>query len=630
MRVIRLISRLLTGIVFVFSGFVKAIDPLGSTYKFTDYFNAFHLGFLEPFAMPLAILLSSLELVIGISLLLGYRKKFISWILLLFMSFFTILTLILALTNPVHDCGCFGDALILTNWETFLKNVVLMGLTVIIFMGRKEIESGNTGKEWLVISGFFLVAVSISLYCYNNLPLLDFRPFSVGTYIPDQMIIPEDAPQSEFETRLYYRNLETGKEKEFNMSDFPRDSTRWEFVDAVSKQISEGYEPPIHDFNVIAPDGSEITDEVLSFEGYTFLLVAYNIMEPEWKSLTDANEYFRLSQAVPGIRFFALTASLREEIDSLRKELSLEYDFCQVDEITLKTIIRSNPGLLLINNGTIMEKWPDNRFPDVEEFNSYKEILENFPFCTGCDLETISQAPPGARPDEYESLLYYKNITTDSIYEFSIDNFPRDSENWIFENSVTRLTEAGFKDPLSSFKISSAYGMDLKDVALNNDAYTLMFFLEDPAELSEQQFQAFNKFGGMAMDYLPDRVDVYAITGLEDQEILDFTLNNTSPFEYYTGSEYHIARLAGEEIRIVLIKNGKVVFNWRGSEIPDPEILSNLNTLDLRDPDVIIKPAVIKGQRMRAEKRIVYIFIISLLFTGLVLRIYFNRNSRDA
>ena len=139
MRTIRIFSRILVGIVFIFSGFVKSIDPLGSTYKFIDYFNAFHMSFLEGMALPLAILLSTLELVLGISLLLGYRMKIASKILLVFMTFFTILTLILALTNPVHDCGCFGDALILTNWQTFWKNVILMVPTLVIFFSGKII-----------------------------------------------------------------------------------------------------------------------------------------------------------------------------------------------------------------------------------------------------------------------------------------------------------------------------------------------------------------------------------------------------------------------------------------------------------------------------------------------------------
>jgi uncharacterized membrane protein YphA (DoxX/SURF4 family) len=631
MRILRMLSRLVVGIVFVFSGFVKAIDPLGSTYKFGDYFTAFDLGFLEPMALPLAVLLSSIELVLGFSLLLGYRMKFISWVLLIFMSFFTILTLILALTNPVSDCGCFGDALIMTNWQTFWKNVVIMGFTVVVFISRANYQKVREPfKEWTVISGFFILTIVLSLYCYRNLPLLDFRPYSVGTYIPDGMIIPDGAPESEFETRLYYRNRETGKEKEFSMENFPKDTTQWVFVDAESKQISQGYEPPIHDFNIIAPNGDEITDEIISYEDFTFLLVAYDAMESNENALQEANRIYKLSQAMEGIRFFAVSASLRENLDSLRTSLGLDYDFCQADEITLKTIIRSNPGLLLIKNGTILAKWSQNDFPGATDFGAYADLMQNYPFCKGCDLKLINEPPLGSRPDEYESLLYYKNVITDSVSEFTIDNFPRDTEKWIFENSVTRMTRSGFRNPLASLKISSAYGMDFKDIALYNDAWSLLIFMKDPGELNDDQFRALNKFGGMALEYLPGRVDVFAVTSLSDREILDFTNENISPFEYYVGDNTQIENLAGDQLRIVLVKDGKIMFNWSGKDIPEPDLLAEIEETTLPHPAAILTPSVLDELRISNEKRIVYIFFLSFIVISLVLRVYFNLKQPDA
>lgn len=631
MKMLRTLSRLLVGIVFIFSGFVKAVDPLGSTYKFGDYFTAFNIGFLESFALPLAILLSSIELVLGISLLLGYRMRFISWVVLLFMSFFTVLTFILALTNPVSDCGCFGDALILTNWETFWKNIVIMAFTLIVFISRDRYQLAREPvKEWNVIAGFFVLIVLLSLYCYRNLPLLDFRPYSVGTYIPDGMVIPEGAPQSEFETRLYYRNSETGEEKEFTMENFPKDTLKWEFIDAVSKQVSEGYEPPIHDFNIMAPDGSEITDEIISWQGYTFFLVSYNAHEADKEALKRANKYFQLSQAVEDIRFFAVSASLREDLDSIRLLTGLEYDFSQADEITLKTIVRSNPGLLLIKNGTIMDKWGHRNFPDNSDFQHYSDIFANFPFCKGCDMNVINQPPIGSRPDEYESLLYYRNANSDSIYEFTIDNFPRDSDEWMFENSVTRMTREGFRNPLSSLEISSVYGMDFKDIALYNDANSLLIFLQDPRKLSEDQFKALNKFGGMAMEYLPGRMEVFAVTSLSDREILDFMNENITPYECFIGDPDQVRKIAGDEVRLVLLNNGKVLYNWSGDAIPDPEVLAEIEEVSLRHPETVLTPGVLENMRSAAEKRIVYIFLLSFLVITLVLRVYFNLKEPDA
>ncbi len=222
MKIFRLVSRIITGLVFIFSGFVKAVDPLGSTYKFTDYFNAFHIGFLAPLALPLAIFLSSTELVLGITLLLGYRMRVAAWVLLVFMSFFTVLTFILALTNPVTDCGCFGDALILTNWETFLKNIVLMIFVVIIFTGRKQFPVVRRPlTEWAVVALFFLATVFFSLYNHAHLPLLDFRPYAVGANIAQGMAMPEGAPEDVYSTRADLQKQKDGRRKRVHHGELP-------------------------------------------------------------------------------------------------------------------------------------------------------------------------------------------------------------------------------------------------------------------------------------------------------------------------------------------------------------------------------------------------------------------------
>lgn len=631
MKLLRIFSRLLVGVVFIFSGFVKAVDPLGSTYKFVDYFNAFGIGFLEPIALPMAILLSTIELVLGISLLLGYRMRFSSWVILIFMSFFTILTFILALTNPVQDCGCFGDALILTNWETFWKNVVIMVFTLVIFFSRNQyVPVRSTPKEWSVITGFFVAVVLLSIYCYNNLPLLDFRPYHVGNYIPDAMIIPEDAPRSEFETVLFYKNLESGEENEFTMENFPRDTLKWEFVDAVTTQISQGYEPPIHDFNIIAPDGGEITEDIIHEEDFTFLLVTYDALEADAEALREANKYFHLSQAAEDISFFAVSSTLREDLDSLRIVRDLEYDFSQADEITLKTIVRSNPGLLLIKNGTIMGKWHYNNFPGKKELEAYEDVFNNFPFCSGCDLRLISQAPLGSRADEYETVLYYRNVAQGKIGEFNVDNFPRNTDEWIFENSVTEKVGSGFQDPVSGIEIKSAYGMDFNEIAFMNDAYSLLIFLSDPSELDEDQFRALNKLGGMAMKYLPERVDVFAVTSLNDKQILDFTRDNISPFEYYSGNPGQVEKFAGDSIRIVLVNNAKVIYSWKGMNVPDPSVFAEVQPETLREAETVFNPWILTEKVREDEKRIVYIFILGFFFIALVLRFYFNLKEPDA
>ena len=365
MRILALISRIFTGLVFVFSGFVKAVDPMGSTYKFIDYFNAFHIGFLEPLALPLSVFLSSAELIIGFALLTGFRLRIASIALFVFMVFFTILTFILAIFNPVTDCGCFGDALILTNWQTFWKNVVLMAPTLFLFVKRKEFNF-RFGKiyETASLLVVFLLTVWFSVWNYRHIPLLDFRPYKIGTNIPEAMIIPEGAPSDVYDTRLIYRNKLSGKDKEFTLEDFPRDTAEWIFVDAISTLVSRGYEPPIHNFSIIAPDRTDLTSMVLADESFTFVLIAHSLSKANSDALVKAGDYYKLAQALPDVGFIALTASTSGLIDQVRDTLNLPYDFCLTDEITLKTIVRSNPGLLLLKKGTIVGKWGFRDFPD--------------------------------------------------------------------------------------------------------------------------------------------------------------------------------------------------------------------------------------------------------------------------
>jgi uncharacterized membrane protein YphA (DoxX/SURF4 family) len=630
MKLLRLISRILVGIVFVFSGFVKAIDPLGSTYKFGDYFNAFGMGFLEPLAFPLAMILSSAELLIGISLLLAYRMKVFSWLLLVFMAFFTILTFILALTNPVTDCGCFGDALIMTNWETFGKNLILMAFTLIIFLNRNKFPEIRSGKlEWSVLTFFLLGSIFLNIYCYKNLPLLDFRPYSIGTNIPDAMTIPEDAPESEYETRLYYKNLETGEVEEFTMEDFPRDTTLWEFEDAVTILISEGYEPPIHDFNIMAPDGSEITDDITSFEGYSFMIVSYDITKANPEGLKKANEYFQLAQATPDIQFHAVSSSLREDLDRLRTEFNLVYDISQADEITLKTIVRSNPGLLLIKNGTIVGKWHYNNFPEHDYFPEYESVIENYPFCVGCDLKRIQESPIGSRSDVYETVLYYRNMETDSIHEFSIDNFPVSTDEWEFVNSVSEKVSSGFSSPVSEIEIKSVYGIEVSDMALSPEEYSLLFFVKDPSALPGESMQNLIEFGGMAGQYIQGRTDIFAITALDEESIINFTEQTITPFEFYMAEEEMISDYAGDSVRIVLLRNGKVVYNYSGMNIPDASVLGELEEKELQAAESVIKPVLLTDMRMTSEKRLVYIFIFGFLLLSMIIRVVFNSVNRN-
>lgn len=369
------ICRFVLAVVFIFSGFVKAIDPFGSFYKIQDYLTAFNLISWFPGYWPLlfAVLLAAIEFCAGIYLFLGIRRKISSTLAFLLMLVMTPLTLYLALADPVSDCGCFGDALVLTNWQTFGKNVVLLVAAVTVFRQWREITRFITLKmEWIFSMYTILFVFALSAYCLRNLPLLDFRPYKIGTNIKAGMEIPEGAKLSVFETTFVMEK--EGKRKEFTLDNYP-DST-WTFVETRTIVKEKGYEPPIHDFAMQSlTSGTDITDSVLTSRGYTFLLVAHRIEEADDSNIDLINEIYDYS-VEHGYGFYALTSSPEDAIALWCDRTGAEYPFCQMDDITLKTIIRSNPGLLLIKDGTILNKWSDSQLPDEYVLTDSLDKLE--------------------------------------------------------------------------------------------------------------------------------------------------------------------------------------------------------------------------------------------------------------
>ncbi len=379
MKYLRLLSRVILGMVFIFSGFVKAVDPLGSAYKFADYFNAFKLGFLEFIALPMGVLLSAFELVLGIALILGYRKRMIFGITMWFMAFFTLLTFILALFNPVSDCGCFGDALILTNWQTFFKNLVLMIFVLILWFGRKmDTARGPVIGEWMLIGSLYVMAALFSYWNFRHLPLMDFRPYDVGTVISEKMIVPEGMPVDEYETSLIYQSKETGKTTSFTMDNYPKDTLLWDFVTSESKLLKKGYEPPIHDFAMMDDYGNDLAADILLDKEYSLIMFSHDLSGANSEGLKLAGDWSQLGILADDFSFYSVTSTSTSEVADLSSELDLIYDFLAADEIMIKTIIRSNPGFLLLKNGAIMGKWGWRDFPILEELlPEWSELIGN-------------------------------------------------------------------------------------------------------------------------------------------------------------------------------------------------------------------------------------------------------------
>jgi hypothetical protein len=401
--------------VFIFSGFVKAVDPLGSAYKFADYFTAFGMDFLDILALPMGIFLSAFEMVLGFSLLLGYRRKTMYVVLMCFMSFFTILTLVLAIFNPVSDCGCFGDALILSNWETFFKNLVLMVFVLILFLSR-HMDRGSSLvlRESLLIMVFFIFASLFSYWNYSHLPLIDFRPYDVGTVIQEEMVIPEGAPSDEYQTTLIYKNRMTGQNSSFTMEDYPKDTLKWEFVDSESKLVKKGYEPPIHDFAIMDTDGFDLVNEILRDEDYSMLMLAHDLGSSDRDALITAGEWAQLELFARDFSFYAVSAATSSEVESISAELGLGYPFLAGDEIMLKTIVRSNPGFLLIRNGIILGKWAHRDLPALEELDpQWSELIGNASAPLDEEAQLLMEA--GAFEDVSFDLLDFDMLLPDLL-----------------------------------------------------------------------------------------------------------------------------------------------------------------------------------------------------------------------
>lgn len=395
--IIAAICRILLGIVFVFSGSVKAIDPLGTVYKIEDYLKAFGGFFTDllPLAEVAAWSLIVIELLLGICMLLNVRSRCTSWIALLFYLVMTPLTLYIAIQNPVSDCGCFGDAIVLTNWQTFWKNAVLIILAIVLFALRKSTHPLWRGwMELVIASGTIALALSFMVWTHHHLPIKDFRPYKIGNHLPTLMEYPEDAEPDQYDITFVY--AKDGVEQTFTLENYPKGDSTWTFVRQNSKLIKKGYEPPIHDFEIINANGDDLTWDILESEEPITLVVMYDLAKADNAQMTkveilcdaatdckiipdtvvvseiaeeDAEEVVTNEDmdeeyideeymAEPISHFYILTGSDTNEILNFCQEYPTMTDYiCTCDPVTLKTIIRANPGVIVLQNGTVIDKY---------------------------------------------------------------------------------------------------------------------------------------------------------------------------------------------------------------------------------------------------------------------------------
>lgn len=424
MKMLVSICRVLVGALFIVSGLIKANDAIGFAYKLEEYFSPDVLSWftwMEPYAYPLAVFICIAEIVVGLAVLLGAKMKLASWSLLLMIVFFTFLTFYSAYFNKVTDCGCFGDALKLTPWGSFTKDLILLILILPIFLWRGKIEL-NTDKEdmqyaafsisvitifcllvlnntwafpiwftvglfgvallvkklvksnavWMMAGAATVLCAGFSYYTHAHLPIKDFRPYAEGKSISEGLKTAEElglqAP--EYANVYIMKRLSTGEQFEMYSTDY-MEQRAWEdadleLVEALDDQVklSDGYEPPVHDFVFYDADGNDRTAEVLT--GKHVLVVAYDLSK---SNLGVQPELAELMASVQrgGASVVGLTSTGWEDIEEFRHKHGHNFPYLQGDGTTLKTIVRSTPGLLVLDNGTILGKWHYNDMPNYEE-----------------------------------------------------------------------------------------------------------------------------------------------------------------------------------------------------------------------------------------------------------------------
>lgn len=369
MKIADYISRIITGAVFIFSGTVKAVDPSGTVYKLQDYFAAFNLEFLSNLSLFFTIILCTAEFLAGISVLFNIRFRTGILVVILLMAVFLPLTLVIAITNPVSDCGCFGDAVRLTNWQTFVKNIILLAPALWLFLRRNSIAiTGGKAKGWATLSIAGIMLIAFIFYNLRYLPVIDFLPYKVGTYIPDQMIVPEGKPTDKYETTFIYEK--NGERREFDLTNYPAGDTTWKFVDQKSVLVSKGYTPPVHDFILVTTDGEDLTERILAAPGYTLLMVSKKLEEADPEMLRNGYDMGSVCRK-NSVDFYVLTSSNTEQVRNIGNWIT----FLLADETTLKTMVRANPGYLLLKGGTILHKWSWANLPGEDEFK--RIISEN-------------------------------------------------------------------------------------------------------------------------------------------------------------------------------------------------------------------------------------------------------------
>ena len=372
------IARIFVGLLFIFSGLIKANDPLGFSYKLVEYFEVFHITFLNSLALSMAIVLCSLEMILGFALLIGVRSKQVAWGLLLLIIFFAFLTFYSAAFKVVQTCGCFGDAIVLTPWQSFSKDLVLLLLIIVLFKNRTKIHplfTPKTGDRLLLVA--VILSLGVGIYTYNFLPVLDFLAYKVGANIPDEMKTPPGAMPDEYEQTYNLKNNKTGAtkvmtDKEYIKTNIWKDNN-WVVVgNPESRLVKKGFSPKIQDLSIQDAQRNDYTKELLSNPYYSLFIIADDLNSTDTTAIDKLNALcINLTQNY-NIRTILITSNSAPDAQAFAKQHHLVSELFYADGVPLKSMVRANPGIMLIKNGTIINKWHYHTVPTYDKLvNQY-------------------------------------------------------------------------------------------------------------------------------------------------------------------------------------------------------------------------------------------------------------------
>ncbi|MGK6353016.1 BT_3928 family protein [Parapedobacter sp. DT-150] len=370
-------SRIVIGLLFIFSGLIKANDPVGFGYKLEEYFHVFGMHFLNDYATAIAVVICGLEILLGALLLLGFWGRKVAWGLLLLILFFTFLTFYSAFFEVVTSCGCFGDAIPLTPWQSFGKDLVLLVLILIIFINRKYITPiiADRYTQSIITVALIIVSLGIGVYTVNFLPFIDFLPYKKGNSLPALMTLPEGAEGDQYEVIYTLKHKTSGEEKKVSDSVYLAEELwtdeQWEIIgDPESRLVKKGYQIPIPDLLITDANGEDFTQEIIENPYYNIVVVAWDLTKTDLEALQRINALVMNAAEAYNVRTVLLTASSTQDAERISDQLDLLTEIYYADAVPLKSMVRANPGVLLMQNGTVIDKWHYNTLPTFDDLDS--------------------------------------------------------------------------------------------------------------------------------------------------------------------------------------------------------------------------------------------------------------------